>query len=667
MPLNSQFNGAITMVLKNLTPVIQSLMSRKDFSNPRAPFDVQEKTRDLSAYKQLLLTTQASGSQKDVDALLAMTKEPIQPDIALMMSSNITLSRMGQLNTDRTIEPSVALGQNKLLGSLEDSIMKMVAASQYSPQPAPPPGPPSPPPPPPPVVGTATIAIRSIQFTSRHTNALGAKLLARNGANTYARADGVNVATTLDTSAGAYNAQEWDITRGGGGPEPFSQTQNTAPTLTVVCRVGAVGGSVTVASFAGQLAGTPGQINGANYGPGPFNIALNQNGMLPGAPAVIASGATQDFTLTFTGNGNFPTEIGVADLGLSVTVNSDAPAVTDNVAAASRVYLTFGAPVGTIVSPTPNNFALGGNLQSVTPARLELAIQAVRDGSTGGIAGVPGFTYANAEDCVDASFLFLKDLGVSFALGYRWQAAINQTGLTNTVGGAQPPLHTYLWMSMSPLAGVMPPPNLPATEAWAECHNLAVAFVLLNEILGLAPFVVNYGMGNQLGYAKDYARPHRADVAPYMQLMGAGKGSLGAQYSRSILAPNYTLGRQDLCFVDQHGGVNNFEGVTVFNNTRLYPIGEVILAENNINTNANNYYAYYGATDYVQPSTGTPGSFNAANGLVPLVFAGNWIGWFYGLWGPTWNWQNGYEVNPYPGAVAPFNVGAVPGCFWWQN
>ncbi len=666
MPLNSQFNEAIASVLKNLNPVIQSLMSRKDFSNPRAPFDVQEKTRDLTAYKQLLLTTQASQSQEDADALLRMTREPIQPDINLMMSSNITLSRMGQLNTDRTIEPTVALGQNKLLGSLEDSIMKMVAASQYSPQPAPPPGPPSPPPP---VVGTATIAIRSVQFTSRHANALGAKLLVQNGANTYARSDGRNVATVLDNSVAAYNAQEWDVARGG-GPEPFSQTQNTAPTLTVVCRVGAVGGNVTVASFAGQLTGTPGQINGANYGPGPFNIALNQNGMLPGAPAVIANGATQDFTLTFTGGANFPTEIGVADLGLSVTVNSDAPAMTDNIAAVSRVYLTFGAPAGTVVSPGPNNFALGGPLQSVTPARLELAIQAVRDGSTGGIAGVPGFTYATAEDCVDASFIFLKDIGVSFALGYRWQTAVNQTGLNNTVGGAQPPLHTYLWMSMKPLAGAAPPGHLPATEAWAECHNLAVAFVLLNEILGLAPFVVNYGMGNLLGYATDYPQPRRADIAPYPPMVGAIKGALHMPYNRNFLMPNALPAQQSLGFVDQHGGVNNFEGVTIFNNTRLYPIGEVILADNNRDINADNYYAEYNHafTDYVDPANGIPPGFNAANGLAPLVFSGDWIWWFLnGGGGIGWLWQNGYVQDPYPGVVVPFLSFGIPGCFMWQN
>ncbi|WP_417460467.1 hypothetical protein [Kordiimonas sp.] len=667
MPLNSQFNAAITLVLKNLNPVIQSLKARKDYSNPRAPFDVQEKTRDLSAYKQLLMTTQASGSQEDADALLAMTKEPIQPDISLMISSNITLSRMGQLNTDRTIEPVTATGQNKLLGSLEDSIMKMVAASQYSPQPAPPP---DPPPPPPPVVGTTTIAIRSIQFTSRHENPPGTKSLVQNAANTYTRADGVNVATTLDNSAAAYNAQEWDITRGGGGPEPFSQTQNTAPALTVVCRVGAVGGSVTVVGFAGQLAGTPGQINGANYGPGPFNIALNQTGMLPGAPAVIASGATQDFTLTFTGGANFPTEIGVADLGLSVTVNSNAPAVTDNVAAASRVYLTFGAPAGTVTSPAPNDFALGGNVQSVTPARLELAIQAVRDGSTSGIAGVPGFAYANAEACVDASFLFLKNLGVSFALGYRWQAPINETGLTNTVGGAQPPLHTYLWMAMSPLAGVVPPANLPATEAWAECHNLAVAFVLLNEILGLAPFVVNYGTGNLLGYATDYPQPRRADIAPYPPMVGALKGALHMPYNRNFLMPNTLPAQQSLGFVDQHGGVNNFEGVTIFNNARLYPIGEVILADNNRDTNANNYYAEYDhtTTDYVDPANGVPLGFNGANGLAPLVFSGDWIWWFLnGGGGIGWSWQNGYVPDPYPGTVVPFLSFGIPGCFWWQN
>ncbi|MCJ9429686.1 hypothetical protein [Kordiimonas marina] len=668
MPLNPTLNASVTATLKAVPPAITSLRDRKDFAYKNPPFDIQGVVKLLTDFKQQLTITQSTAKKSDKETLLAMTQKAVQPAISEVMMSNTKIMKMLPLNTNQTITSDTAKNQNIVFESLEESTQKMVAdllADEDEVAPA----------------ATAAIAIRSIQFTSRHGG--GVKTLQRNGQTMFNRADGVAVGTQLDAGGGAYNNLEWDITRGGGGPEPFSQTMNTAPTLSVVCRVTATNGPVTVASFAGQLNGTTGTIGGANYGPANFQIALNQNTMNPVANTVVNPGVPQDFTVTFTGGTNFPTEIGLADLGLTITVNSNAPAAQNTVAAASTAYLTFANPAGTVTSVAANNFTLGGAVQTVTPARLELAIKAVRDGRNAIVqnlpavpvatGGVPGFAFNNAESNVDAIFLFLKSRGITFTLNYRWVPGMNQTGLV-TGGGAAPGLHTYLWMSMSPLPIIVPPANRPRTEAWAECHNLAVGFILICEILGLAPFVINYGTGggNQLGYAMDYALPRRNDGTPYGAQVNPRHGRLTAQHTRNVIKPSGANVQQNLCFVDQYGGINNFEGVTVFNNQRLYPIGEVILADNNRDTNADNYYcAYPHNIDYVDPANNLPVNFNNAQGLVPLVFADGWLYWFFTPWGL--NWQQGYDTNPYPGVYNPvwIQAGAAAwapfGAFWWQD
>lgn len=660
MPITDSARRAIDETLGALEPVIPSLEARTDFNMSDAPFNVKDVVLFFRGFQQALLNCRAKDDQTGVAPLAESTSNRVVPKINELMLSNTALSKMGQLSTKRTIEPKQALEQNAILQKLLTASMQLVASGQSAMQRA-----------------TVTVAIRSITYTSRHGGVN--KLLRPNGQATYHRSDGQNIPTLLDQSGGQFNNAEWDTTRGGDAAnEPFSQTMNTVPAIAIVCRVTAQGGNVTVTGFSGQLDGAPWVYAGTQMLTNNFHIGLNQNGVNPNAPAVVNAGTHTDFTVTFTGAQNLPNEIGAASLALTLTAQTDAGNVTDTANSAGGVYLTFAAPGGAVQSLAANAFSLGGNPQDVTPARLALAILAVRLGRNaihagGGVrmatGGVPNFAFGSAASCVDAIFLFLKACGIEFTLRFRWvPGIINSTGLADQHTGQQPPLHSYLWMSLSPTPGIAAPGVLPRTEAWAECHNLAVAFALMGEILGLTPFVIDYGGGNLFGYAVDYPQSRRRDNAPYNAQNPLRHGLLVQRYTRMVADPTGLPGQQSLGFVDQHNGVNNFEGVAVFNNARLYPLGECILAENNRGHNADNYYGYYAANpDYVDPPNHVPNTFNANNGLVPLVFSGNWIRWFfnYGLW--WFNWQNGFDPNPYPGAVVPQTYGMTPGCFWWQN
>lgn len=635
MPITESTRSAIDATLASLGPAIASLQDRKDYARKEAPFDVPGAVAFFQAFQQSLQICAAKDDQGGAVTLAEQTRKTVLPKIGDIVSSNIVLSNMGQLNPKRTIEPETALAQNVLFDKLQQSAMAFVASAQAKQA----------------MIATAAVAIRSIAYVSRH-GGLANKLLRPDGVALHLRADGQVIQTRLDDSGGFFNAAEWDIARGGDGhDEPFSQTCNTVPRVRIVCRVTAHGGNVTVNDFAGQLNGTVMVHNATALLSNNFAIALNQTAAVPNTPVVVPGNTYADFTVDLDGAANFPNEIGAATLALTLTANTSAGNPTDTAHAAGAVCLTFGAPGGTVQSLAANSFTLGGNPQYVTPARLLLAIWAARAGAPWVVPGP-----AAATNWVDAIFLFLKHVaGVQFSLTYRWVPLLNNTGLW-----PKPPLHTYLWMSLSPTPGIAAPGNLPDTEAWAECHNLAVAFALMGEILGLTPFVVNFGAGNLLGYSVDYPLARRQDVAPYLATIPAVHGRLRQAYQRPTQAPDGTLGQQQLGFVDQNGGFNNFEGVTVFNNARLYPLGECILAQNNRNANADNYYCSYGgAPDYVA-APNVPMNFDATRGLAPLFFAGDWINWFfnYGVW--WWNWQNGHDPDPYPGS----GIGTY---FMWED
>ncbi|MGO1118898.1 hypothetical protein ACTL6U_09345 [Rhodovibrionaceae bacterium A322] len=692
MPGKETLTQAITPVLDLMAPVGKSLSSRADFNSKLAPFDIRQMIEDFEAYSQQLTTCSVAdpASKAQLDRLLAMARDTIAPAITTVMLANAANNKMNIANPRKTISNVSASQQDDLFGDLQKKNQVLIAVVEA--EEAPP-------------VPVATLAIRSIRVTSRQVAPGTAnKLLQRNGAGAYLRADGTAIATTLDQTAGAFNNLEWDVARGGAG-EPFSQTQNSQITLELVCRVTATHGPVTVNGFYGQLDGAPAVLAGAVMGPAAFTQALQLNGAaVPAVGAVVNPGAPVDFTFTLEGvagavgaggalAANLPQEVGISDLGVTAFANTTAGVAQDTVAAASRVYLTFGQPTGAVQSPAANTFARGGAVQDITPARLELAITALRTGMApiaagGGIRGtwgVPGFTYATAVDCADAIFLFFKSRGIEFTLGYNWLPAANTTGLAPKPGN----LDTYFWMAMSPTPGIAAPLNHPQTEAWAECHNLAVALILVAESLGIAPFDVDYGLGAgpELGYALNYPQARRTDVFPYPAQVAPEHGLLRTAYQRAVAGPNGTVGNQSLCFTDQFNGGNNFEGVTVFNNQRLYPLGECILAEANRAHNANNYYCFYpGVPDYIDQTIlpAVPAGFNAAEGLQEpcrLYFFGNYVDWFWTPFGVNWGWQNGRDPDPYPGAVVaattaltapvmgsnPVVGGAIPQYFRWEN
>ncbi|WP_417456407.1 hypothetical protein [Kordiimonas sp.] len=142
MALDATLAASVSAVLNDLPPVIDHIQQRKDYAKSTA---AQKTVTTYNAYSLALKTLQSSQnpSATDYQALDDTTKEVVLPQTADLISANIAMANMGQLNTSRTIEPTYATEENKLLTKLLDDCQTLssLLAAEYAGS-----NPPSPPP-----------------------------------------------------------------------------------------------------------------------------------------------------------------------------------------------------------------------------------------------------------------------------------------------------------------------------------------------------------------------------------------------------------------------------------------------------------------------------------------------------------------------------------------
>jgi hypothetical protein len=207
------------------------------------------------------------------------------------------------------------------------------------------------------------------------------------------------------------------------------------------------------------------------------------------------------------------------------------------------LYSTLATPAGQIECPSNNVFVSSGQIQDITEERLQLAMDAVRHRYQ------DHRKYCRTEvDCAEAVFYDLKARGVGYSLGHRWLKTytVNVTGIE-----PYPTLHHYLWRTN-------------AATALGECHNIAAAFILMCQILGVKGAM-------EVGYMRP--RAGRSDTPPRYPWAGGDVGAWNTVYTRIHQLSGH--GRETLVFVDGNHFANNFEGAARFAG-RYYAIGEDI-------------------------------------------------------------------------------------------
>lgn len=132
-------NSMIKEIINSINTVISELHQRGDFTS--ITFTVNQKTvtavqavEIFNRYKQDLLNMQARGT-----AIPELKSDELLTVISAIINSNLAMSKMGQLNTKRSIPPDKARSNNQTLLKLQDQIMqfktsgKPDVAKQYNP------------------------------------------------------------------------------------------------------------------------------------------------------------------------------------------------------------------------------------------------------------------------------------------------------------------------------------------------------------------------------------------------------------------------------------------------------------------------------------------------------------------------------------------------------
>lgn len=224
------------------------------------------------------------------------------------------------------------------------------------------------------------------------------------------------------------------------------------------------------------------------------------------------------------------------------------------------VYVTLDQPFGKMGCPSNNSFQEIGSDQVVTEDRLRFSVEAAR---------ITGET--DEQECVDAIFTKLGDLGVNYTLDRRWLLDQNHTGVL-----PNPSVHHYLWLCNT-------------HNGQGECHNIAAAMALACRILGVKGAF-------EVGYM--YPWPSRNEDHPIYSKSTAKSpggtnilGKYNIRYTRNHSAQS-GHGDEALGFLDGRGFGNNFEGVVAYKNSALYAIGDAIFdISSDPNDNASSYYA----------------------------------------------------------------------------
>lgn len=143
MAIDSETLQAMKTAQTGIQTVIQDLQNRGDYNKHPEFLDY---VQTFQAYSQSLLTAQlqVSLTTEQKDALIKEGVDTVLPIIEKLIHDNITLSQMGQLNTHRTISPTVALANNVNLQAEQSNIQHLNAQLQKNeaePEPMPEPEP----------------------------------------------------------------------------------------------------------------------------------------------------------------------------------------------------------------------------------------------------------------------------------------------------------------------------------------------------------------------------------------------------------------------------------------------------------------------------------------------------------------------------------------------
>lgn len=143
MAIDSNTLQAMEAAQTGIQTVIQDLQNRGDYN--KHP-DFLDYVQIFQAYSQNLLTAQLqlSLSKAQKDALIKEGSDTVLPIIEKLIHDNITLSQMGQLNTNRTISPTIALANNVNLQAEQSNIQHLNAqlhSNEAEPEPMPEPEP----------------------------------------------------------------------------------------------------------------------------------------------------------------------------------------------------------------------------------------------------------------------------------------------------------------------------------------------------------------------------------------------------------------------------------------------------------------------------------------------------------------------------------------------
>lgn len=125
MPIDPKLTQSINQVLERLPVVVSDIEQRKDYAkNTEFAADVSR----LNAFKQQLLIVKDAPSLSPalLTELQSTAKNAIQPLVESLISANVVIAKMGQLNTHRTIEPKDAMDHNVNLTLLQDAIQSLM-------------------------------------------------------------------------------------------------------------------------------------------------------------------------------------------------------------------------------------------------------------------------------------------------------------------------------------------------------------------------------------------------------------------------------------------------------------------------------------------------------------------------------------------------------------
>lgn len=140
MATDATLSAALKKAREGLPTIVSNIQSRPDYA--KRP-ELAETITLLNNYNLNLLTAEARPilSETEKESLIEESSQTVQPALASLINANLVMSKMGQLNTNRTISPTMALNNNKAMESEQAAIDNLIA--QLKVPPAPPPPPPS--------------------------------------------------------------------------------------------------------------------------------------------------------------------------------------------------------------------------------------------------------------------------------------------------------------------------------------------------------------------------------------------------------------------------------------------------------------------------------------------------------------------------------------------